>query len=234
LLATVALVLGAASANATTGPSGHLVTTISLGPLTPGQAASPSCAPSLNHFDRTQACWTDNLTILVYTDEGELVGEIHFVLIDSLHLRLTSRSFTENLTVKSVSAVGETPARARDRAVRHRLLPLHPHEVRPGLQRTGLHGAHPWQGAGCVFPNFTPTLTTMVNLKDIAANIRKAQAGPGHGVRPHLPAEQPGCLPEELLLWEPGPQPGRVLGQSLTVFEGAFSAGDGRGLRLGG
>jgi hypothetical protein len=36
------------------------------------------------------------------------------------------------------------------------------------------------QGAGCVFPNFAPALTTMTNMKDIAANIRKAQAGPGH------------------------------------------------------
>ncbi len=37
------------------------------------------------------------------------------------------------------------------------------------------------QGAGCVFPRFTPTMTQMAGLPDIAANIRRIQTnGPGH------------------------------------------------------
>ena len=41
------------------------------------------------------------------------------------------------------------------------------------------------QGAGCVFPKFSPTLTTMTELPAIAANIRRIQnRGPGHYGRP--------------------------------------------------
>src|SRR5579859_324591 len=41
------------------------------------------------------------------------------------------------------------------------------------------------QGAGCVFPKVTPTLTTMTKLSAIADNIRRIQAkGPGHYGRP--------------------------------------------------
>lgn len=41
------------------------------------------------------------------------------------------------------------------------------------------------QGAGCVFPKFTPTLTTMTKLPAIADNIRRIQTkGPGHYGRP--------------------------------------------------
>jgi hypothetical protein len=41
------------------------------------------------------------------------------------------------------------------------------------------------RGAGCVFPKFTPTLTTMTQLPAIASNIRRIQAkGPGHYGRP--------------------------------------------------
>lgn len=37
------------------------------------------------------------------------------------------------------------------------------------------------QSAGCVFPSFTPVLTAMAGLPDIAANIRRIQTrGPGH------------------------------------------------------
>jgi hypothetical protein len=38
--------------------------------------------------------------------------------------------------------------------------------------------------AGCVFPEFTPTLTALVGLTDIAKNITAAQNGPGHYGRP--------------------------------------------------
>ena len=213
------------------GASRHWSRPCSRPPPSPScsQAAGPSCAPSLNHFDRTQACWTDNLTILVYTQDGELVGEIHFVLIDSLHLRLTSRSFTENLTVDSVSPEGETPAPVSLDLRASCGSPCHATAHFAGVLRTGLSGTVSYddsigagkshstrtkyvldfsapdfteltpvvwnspsqayyrcddmfsgQGAGCVFPNFAPTLTTMTNMKDIAANIRKAQAGPGH------------------------------------------------------
>jgi hypothetical protein len=184
---------------------------------TPPKNAGPSCAPSLNHFDRTEACWTDNLTILVYTEDGELVGEIHFVLIDSLHLRLTSRSFTENLTVHTVSPEGETPAPVSLDLRASCGSPCHATAHFAGVLRTGLSGTVSYddsigagkshstrtkyvldfsapdfteltpvvwnspsqayyrcddmfsgQGAGCVFPNFAPTLTTMTNMKDIA------------------------------------------------------------------
>jgi hypothetical protein len=41
------------------------------------------------------------------------------------------------------------------------------------------------QGAGCVFPSFIPTLTSMTSLPAIAANIRRIQdKGPGHYGRP--------------------------------------------------
>lgn len=41
------------------------------------------------------------------------------------------------------------------------------------------------QGAGCVFPKFTPALTTMTKLPAIADNIRRIQNnGPGHYGRP--------------------------------------------------
>jgi hypothetical protein len=38
--------------------------------------------------------------------------------------------------------------------------------------------------AGCVFPRFTPTLTTMTKLPDIAKNIEKAQRGPDQYGKP--------------------------------------------------
>jgi hypothetical protein len=34
--------------------------------------------------------------------------------------------------------------------------------------------------AGCVFPAFTPVMTSMAGLRDIAANIRRIQSGGGH------------------------------------------------------
>jgi hypothetical protein len=40
------------------------------------------------------------------------------------------------------------------------------------------------QFAGCVFPEFTPTLTALSSLPDIAKNIKAAQNGPGHYGRP--------------------------------------------------
>jgi hypothetical protein len=43
----------------------------------------------------------------------------------------------------------------------------------------------PGQGAGCIFPKYTPTLTSMTSLPAIAANIRRIQnKGPGHYGRP--------------------------------------------------
>jgi hypothetical protein len=44
--------------------------------------------------------------------------------------------------------------------------------------------ALPGKRAGCVFPRFTPTLTTMTKLPDIAKNIEKAQRGPGQYGKP--------------------------------------------------
>jgi hypothetical protein len=42
----------------------------------------------------------------------------------------------------------------------------------------------PGQGAGCVFPRYTPTIRTMTTLPDIAKNIAKAQRGPGKYGKP--------------------------------------------------
>ena len=40
------------------------------------------------------------------------------------------------------------------------------------------------RGAGCVFPRFSPTLTSMTTLPHVARNIHLAQQGPGHYGRP--------------------------------------------------
>src|SRR5262249_9345066 len=38
--------------------------------------------------------------------------------------------------------------------------------------------------AGCVFPKYSPFLTSLASLPNVAANIAKAQGGPGHYGRP--------------------------------------------------
>jgi hypothetical protein len=216
----------AASSRVTAG-----VTAIQLaaaGPQAVTARASATCAPSLNHFNRTQACWNAGGTVTLFKNTTP-EGTISFTITQYLHTSATSRNFTEHIAISGVRTTGAatgvhmtlqvtcgSPCSVANHFPQGRTvsamsgnISYHDsigkgkvHSTKSkyvfGFTKAGFTpGSFSYNSplsyrcdqafgpsAGCVFPAYTPFLASLAPLTNIAKNITKAQAGPGHYGRP--------------------------------------------------
>jgi hypothetical protein len=194
--------------------------------------------PSLNHYNRTQLCWDEHVTLSIFNLQGELIGTDVLVFTQSMQLEVTSLKFDETITLVSVTPSGTVPANltmslavmcgslctitnkfpqnspiepgvvgtlaysigvgtsaVNETNTQYTLNIAGPNytQINPAVWRTPIDyrcdNMVSNQRAGCVFPAFFPTLTTMAKLSDIAANIKRIQTnGPLHYGRPGGPS----------------------------------------------
>jgi hypothetical protein len=74
----------------------------------PGRPAPAVCAPSLDHYNRTQLCWLEVGTIIIEKD-GKEVGTVVVSMVQSIGLHIIGRNFGESLVVTSVTKEGSVP-----------------------------------------------------------------------------------------------------------------------------
>jgi hypothetical protein len=91
--ATVALLAGlgwGGPAQASTVDHGTLVGSVTPRLALPTQVAgvvAPSwCQPKFDHYNRTQLCWGELVTLDIYDFEGELIGTLQLYLFQAIHL----------------------------------------------------------------------------------------------------------------------------------------------------
>lgn len=70
-------------------------------------AASALCAPGLNEFNRTHACWSITITF-TFLQNAKPVGTLVVGLVQSLALNVSGRNWTEHDTVVEAVPAGET------------------------------------------------------------------------------------------------------------------------------
>lgn len=107
LCCAIGLLAGGAPARAVesqdkTFAASYRISTVSALGVGKHTAASAACAPALNKYDRTRACWDDTITFTFFQDE-EPVGTLVAVLVQSIHLNASGRNWAESDTVVSLA-----------------------------------------------------------------------------------------------------------------------------------
>ncbi len=190
--------------------------------------ATTTCAPSVNHYNRTQVCWRLSASVTLFKNTTP-EGTISFTITHYLHTSATSRNFTEHIAISGVKTTGAasgvymtlkvscgSPCSATNlfpqgRTVASMSGDISYHDnigkgkahstksnyvfgfTKSGYTPGGFSYSTPISyrcdqafgpSAGCVFPAYTPYLTSLSSLPNIVKNIQKAQSGPGHYGKP--------------------------------------------------
>jgi hypothetical protein len=207
------------------------VTAIQLaaaGPQALAAQASTTCAPLVNHFNRTQACWRLGATVTLFKNTTP-EGTISFTITQYIHTSATSRNFSEHIAISGVRVTGAaggvrmtlrvscgSPCTATNHFPQGKTVAaesgtINYHDsigkgkahstksnyvfgfTKAGYTPGGFSYGSPVSyrcdqafgpSAGCVFPAYTPYLTSLSSLPGIVSNIQKAQSGPGHYGKP--------------------------------------------------